>query len=78
MEAIALDSLVKERRSIRGLGSVINGRGITQSSVVRERTKISDDQTIMICIAMGCPDFAANDVKSEREDNKNLVTCNGF
>jgi hypothetical protein len=34
----------------------------------------------MICIAMGQPDFdfAANDVKSVREDNGNFVTNTGF
>ena len=64
----------------RGLGSVINGQGIMQSSVVREHAKIPDDQTIMTCIAMGWPDFefAANDVKSVREDNQNFVTYTGF
>ena len=64
----------------RGLGSVINGQGIMQSSVVREHAKIPGDQTIMTCIAMGWPDFdfAANDVKSVREDNDNFVTFTGF
>lgn len=64
----------------RGLGSVINGQGIMQSSVVREHAKIPDDQTIMTCVAMGWPDFdfAANDVKSVREDNENFVTFTGF
>ena len=64
----------------RGLGSVINGQGIMQSSVVREHAKIPDDQTIMTCVAMGWPDFdfAANDVKSVREDNDNFVTFTGF
>lgn len=40
----------------RGLGCVINGQGIMQSSVVREHARIPDDQSIMICIAMGYPD----------------------
>ena len=64
----------------RGLGSVINGQGIMQSSVVREHARIPDDQTIMTCIAMGWPDFdfPANSVKSEREDNANFVTFTGF
>lgn len=64
----------------RGLGTVINGQGIMQSSVVREHAKIPDDQTIMTCIALGWPDFefAANDVKSVREENENFVTFTGF
>ena len=64
----------------RGLGSVINGQGIMQSSVVREHANIPADQTIMTCIAMGWPDFEfpANDVKSVREENPNFVTYTGF
>ena len=64
----------------RGLGTVINGQGIMQSSVVHEHARIPDDQTIMTCIAMGWPDFdfPANSVKSEREDNANFVTFTGF
>ena len=64
----------------RGLGTVINGQGIMQSSVVREHARIPDDQTIMTCIAMGWPDFdfPANSVKSEREDNANFVTFTGL
>ena len=64
----------------RGLGTVINGQGIMQSSVVREHANIPEDQTIMTCVAMGWPDFtfAANNVKSVREDNGNFVTFTGF
>lgn len=64
----------------RGLGCVINGQGIMQSSVVREHAGIPDDQNIMICIAMGYPDddFIANTVKSVREDNTNFVRYVGF
>jgi nitroreductase len=64
----------------RGLGCVINGQGIMQSDVVREHAGISDDQNIMICIAMGFPnnDFVANDVKSVREDNEKFVRYVGF
>lgn len=64
----------------RGLGCVINGQGIMQSSVVREHAGIPDDQNIMICIAMGYPDddFVANTVKSVREDNDNFVRYVGF
>jgi len=64
----------------RKLGTVINGQGIMQSSVVREHAKIPDDQTIMTCIAMGWPDFdfGANEVKSVREPNDQFVTFTGF
>jgi len=64
----------------RGLGCVINGQGIMQSVVVREHAGIPDDQNIMICIAMGYPDydFPANRVKSVREDNEKFVRYLGF
>jgi len=64
----------------RGLGCVINGQGIMQSAVVREHAGIPDDQNIMICIAMGYPDydFPANNVKSVREDNEKFVRYVGF
>jgi nitroreductase len=64
----------------RGLGCVINGQGIMQSSVVREHACIPDDENIMICVAMGYPDdgFIANTVKSVREDNQNFVRYVGF
>ena len=64
----------------RGLGSVINGQGIMQSAVVREHAGIPDDQSIMICIAMGYPDedFVANSVKSVREDAAHFVRYVGF
>ena len=64
----------------RGLGTVINGQGIMQSAVVREHANIPDDQVIMTCIAMGYPDddFAANQVKSRRAANDDVVTYTGF
>jgi hypothetical protein len=64
----------------RGLGTVINGQGIMHSAVVREHAKISDDQVIMTCVAMGYPnhDFAANRVKSRRTPNTDIVTFTGF
>ena len=51
-----------------------------QSDVVREHAKIPDDQSIMICIAMGYPDesFAANDVRSTRAENDSFVKYQGF
>ena len=64
----------------RGLGTVINGQGIMQSAVVREHARIPDDQVIMTCIAMGYPnfDFAANEAKSRRTPNDDIVTIIGF
>ena len=64
----------------RGLGCVINGQGIMQSDVVREYAEIPDDESIMICIAMGYPDdsFPANDVRSERAKNNDFVRYLGF
>ncbi|MGY8961776.1 MAG: nitroreductase [Alphaproteobacteria bacterium] len=64
----------------RGLGTVINGQGIMQSPVVREHAQIPDDQVIMTCIAMGYPqdEFAANDVKSTRTANDEIIHYVGF
>ena len=64
----------------RGLGCVINGQGIMQSDVVREHAEIPDDESIMICIAMGYPDdsFPANAVRSDRADNSDFVRYRGF
>lgn len=64
----------------RGLGCVINSQGIMQSPVVREHAGISDDQVIMICIALGYPDdtFPANAVVSRRKTIDEAVTFVGF
>lgn len=64
----------------KGIGSVINGQGIMQSSVVRENAMIPEDQVIMTCVAMGYPDdsFVANDVKSRRTPNDKVASFIGF
>jgi nitroreductase len=64
----------------KGIGSVINGQGIMQSSVVRENANIPEDQVIMTCVAMGYPDgtFLANDVKSRRTPNDKVASFIGF
>jgi len=64
----------------RGVGAVINGQGIMQSSVVREEASIPDDQMIVITVAMGYPldGFAANDVVSERRSVAEIATYRGF
>ncbi|MFM2234457.1 MAG: hypothetical protein RL296_116 [Actinomycetota bacterium] len=64
----------------KGIGSVINGQGIMQSSVVRENANIPEDQVIMTCVAMGYPDetFVANDVKSRRTPTDKVASFIGF
>ena len=60
----------------RGVGSVINGQGISQSSVVREHGNIPEDHLIVITVAMGYPaeDFPANEVRSHRRPVDEVVT----
>jgi len=64
----------------RGVGCVINGQGIMQSTVVRTEAQIPDDQLIVITVAMGYPkdDFPANDVVSERRSVAEIATYRGF
>jgi len=64
----------------RGLGCVVNSQGIMQSPVVREHAGISDDQVIMICVAMGFPDesFPANAVVSRRKSVDEAAVFVGF
>jgi nitroreductase len=64
----------------KGLGCVINGQGIMQSSVVREHGNIPEDEVIMTCVAMGWPDpdFVANDVVSRRAANEDIASYVGF
>jgi len=64
----------------RGLGSVINGQGITRSDIVREVAAIPEEEVIMTCVAMGYPDdsFPANAVRSDREPNSDFVRYVGF
>ena len=64
----------------KGLGCVINSQGIMHSEVVRREAGIADDQTIMICIAIGWPDgdFPANAVVSTRKTVDEAATFVGF
>ncbi|MGZ0228919.1 MAG: nitroreductase [Acidimicrobiales bacterium] len=64
----------------KGLGCVINGQGIMQSSVVREHANIPEDEVIMTCVALGWPDaeFVANDVVSRRYANDEIASYVGF
>jgi len=74
-----LNALMAERVYVR-VDANLQIEGIMQSDVVREHAKIPDDQSIMICIAMGYPDenFAANDVRSTRAENNSFVKYHGF
>ena len=64
----------------KGLGAVINGQGIMQSSVVRQAAMIPDDQVILTCVALGWPDedFVANSVISHRRPLENVTCFLGF
>ena len=64
----------------KGLGAVINSQGIMQSPVVRKYAKIPDDEIIMICVAIGYPDFSfpANKVISKRRPVSEVVNFKGF
>ncbi len=64
----------------KGLGCVINGQGIMQSSVVREHANIPEDEVIMTCVAMGWPDdeFVANHVVSRRAPIDDDASFVGF
>ena len=64
----------------KGLGTVINGQGIMQSTVVREHANIPEDEVIMTCVAMGWPDasFVANDVVSRRASVGEVASFIGF
>lgn len=63
-----------------GLGTVINGQGISQSAVVREHAEIPEDEIIVITVAMGYPadEFPANDVRSHRRSTDDIVRFIGF
>ena len=75
----AVNGLVNAAWS-RGLGAVINSQGIMQSPVVRHYAKIPEEETIMICVAMGYPDdtFPANKVVSTRRSVSEVAKFKGF
>ena len=75
----AVNGLVNAAWS-RGLGAVINSQGIMQSPVVRKYANIPDDEIIMICVALGYPDFTfpANKVVSKRIPVSEVVNFKGF
>jgi len=64
----------------KGLGCVINSKGIMQSPVVREHAGIPEDQVIMKAVAMGWPDpdFPANPVRITRREVNEAARFLGF
>ena len=63
-----------------GLGTCIQGQGISYPEVIRRFTDIPESKQIVICISIGYPDwdFPANKAESEREPLENIVTWCGF
>ena len=63
-----------------GLGTCIEGQGVMYPDVVRKHTGIAESKRIIICIAIGYPDwdFPANKVESNREPVEGIVTWCGF
>lgn len=59
-----------------GLGTCIQMQAIMYPDVVRKHTGIPESKEIVICIAIGYPDwdFPANKVQSAREPLENVVT----
>ena len=62
-----------------GLGTCIEDQGIMFPEVVRKFTGIPESKRIMICIAIGYPDwdFPANKLKTNREPIDSIVTWCG-
>jgi len=62
-----------------GLGTCINDQGIMFPEVVRKFTHIPDSKLMVICIAIGYPnwDFPANKLETSREPVENVVTWFG-
>ena len=62
-----------------GLGTCINDQVISFPEVVRRFTHIPESKRMVICIAIGYPDwdFPANKLESEREPVDNIVTWCG-
>ncbi|MFC2035806.1 nitroreductase [Chloroflexota bacterium] len=62
-----------------GLGTCIEDQGIMFSEVVRRFTGIPESKLMIVCIAIGYPDwdFPANKLETVREPLENIVTwCN--
>lgn len=63
-----------------GLGTCIEGQGVTYPDVVRKHTGIPESKGIVTCIAIGYPDwdFPANQVITKREPVDNIAIWCGF
>lgn len=63
-----------------GLGTCIEGQGVTYPEVVRKYTGIPESKRLITSIAIGYPDwdFPANKVVSTREPLENVTTWLGF
>ncbi|MGC9324553.1 MAG: nitroreductase [Desulfomonilia bacterium] len=63
-----------------GLGTCIEDQGVMYPETIRQYTGIPATKRIIICIAIGYPDweFPANTVVSHREPVKNITTWCGF
>ena len=63
-----------------GLGTCIEGQGVMFPDVVRKHTGIPESKRIIICIAIGYPDwdFPANKLETKREPMENIATWCGF
>ena len=63
-----------------GLGTCIQGQGISYPDVIRKFTGIPESKVMVICLTIGYPDwdFPANAVQSEREPVKKVTTWCGI
>ncbi|MDY6833906.1 MAG: nitroreductase [Chloroflexota bacterium] len=63
-----------------GLGTCIEDQGIMYPDVVRKFTGIPDSKRLVVCMAIGYPDwdFPANRLESTREPVDKIVTWCGF
>ncbi len=63
-----------------GLGTCIEGQGVTYPDVVRKHTGIPESKRIVTCIAIGYPDwdFPANKVVTKREPVDSVAVWCGF
>jgi len=63
-----------------GLGTCIEGQGVMYPEVVRKYTGIPESKRIIICIAVGYPDwdFPANRLESKREPVESVTAWCGF
>ena len=63
-----------------GLGTCIGVQGVQYPEVIRKFTGIPESKRIIVCIAIGYPDwdFPANKLESKREPVESITTWHGF